>query len=134
MPSMKSFPLQSMEQTDPISRRGLLKGLAVALATTVPSLAAAEASQSTPAAGALGPVRQSPSANQHIFLTGGTIVSMDANVGDFAKGDVLIEGKKIVRVVETGQLKAPPKTQVIDSSNTIILPGFVDAHRHSWEG
>ena len=24
--------------------------------------------------------------------------------------------------------------QVIDASNTIVIPGFVDAHRHSWEG
>ena len=30
--------------------------------------------------------------------------------------------------------KAPPQAQVIDATNTIIIPGFVDAHRHSWEG
>ncbi len=32
------------------------------------------------------------------------------------------------------QVKAPPQAQVIDATNTIIIPGFVDAHRHSWEG
>ena len=47
---------------------------------------------------------------------------------------MLIEGKKIVGVAADGQLKAPSSAQVIDASNTIIIPGFVDAHRHSWEG
>ena len=32
------------------------------------------------------------------------------------------------------EFKAPAQAQVIDASNTIIIPGFVDAHRHSWEG
>ena len=69
---------------------------------------------------------------QPILLRGGTIVSMDPKVGDFARGDVLIDGKKIVSVGD--QVKAPPQAQVIDATNTIIIPGFVDAHRHSWEG
>ena len=71
---------------------------------------------------------------QHILIKGGTIVSMDPKVGDFASGDVLIEGKKIAGVAASGQLKTPPNAQVIDASNTIVIPGFVDAHRHSWEG
>ena len=69
---------------------------------------------------------------QPILLKGGTIVSMDPKVGDFVRGDVLIDGKKIVSVGD--QVKAPPQAQVIDATNTIIIPGFVDAHRHSWEG
>src|SRR4030095_336798 len=67
-----------------------------------------------------------------ILLRGGTIVSMDPKVGDFAKGDVLIEGRKIAAVGT--QVKAPAQAQVIDATNTILIPGFVDAHRHSWEG
>src|SRR5215212_9623471 len=31
---------------------------------------------------------------RRFLLTGGTIISMDPQVGNFAKGDVLIEGKK----------------------------------------
>src|ERR1043166_1785033 len=71
---------------------------------------------------------------QNILMKGGTIVSMDPKVGVFASGDVLIEGKKIAGVAASGQLKTPPNAQVIDASNTIVIPGFVDAHRHSWEG
>ena len=59
---------------------------------------------------------------------------MDAKVGDFANGDVLIQGKKIVSVGPSGQAKAPSQAQVIDATNTIIMPGFIDAHRHAWEG
>src|SRR5262249_49386137 len=76
--------------------------------------------------------RQEISPNQRIVLRGGTIVSMDPKVGNLVKGDILIQGKKISAVAP--EVKAPPQTQIIDAVNTIIIPGFVDAHRHSWEG
>src|SRR5215510_11110552 len=76
--------------------------------------------------------RQNPAPNHYLLLRGGTVVSMDPKIGDFVKGDVLIQGKKIVSVA--AELKAPPQAQVIDATNTIVIPGFVDAHRHSWEG
>ena len=69
---------------------------------------------------------------RQILLRGGTVVSMDPKVGDFVKGDVLIDGGKITAV--SAQVKAPPQAQVIDATNTVVIPGFVDAHRHSWEG
>jgi 5-methylthioadenosine/S-adenosylhomocysteine deaminase len=65
-----------------------------------------------------------------ILLKGGTIISMDAKVGDLVQGDVLIEGKKIAAIAPT--LNAAD-AQVIDAHDTIIVPGFVDCHRHSWE-
>ena len=68
--------------------------------------------------------------NRRILLKGGTVVSMDPKVGDFVKGDVLIQGKKIAAVGTN--LSGPG--EVIDASNTIVIPGFVDCHRHSWEG
>ena len=74
--------------------------------------------------------RQTTAPNQRLLLKGGTIVSLDPKVGDFVKGDVLIEGKKIVNVA--AEIRA--QAQIIDASNTIVIPGFVDAHRHSWEG
>ena len=44
---------------------------------------------------------------------------------------MLIEGKKIAAIAP--ELKAAD-AQVIDARDTIIVPGFVDSHRHSWEG
>ncbi len=69
-------------------------------------------------------------AKHRILLKGGTIVSMDPKVGDLAKGDVLIEGKKIAAIAP--ELNAAG-AQVIDAHDTIIVPGLVDCHRHSWE-
>jgi len=67
---------------------------------------------------------------RRILLKGGTIISMDTNVGDLAQGDLLIEGKKIVSI---GRDIGAADAQVIDARDTIIVPGFVDCHRHSWE-
>lgn len=68
--------------------------------------------------------------NHRILLKGGTIISMDPKVGDLVQGDVLIEGKKIAAIAPS--LNAAD-AQVIDAHDTIIVPGFVDCHRHSWE-
>ena len=74
--------------------------------------------------------RRNRDPNRRILLKGGTIVSMDPKVGDFVKGDVLIQGKKIAAVGPNLQASG----EVIDAANTILIPGFIDCHRHSWEG
>ena len=64
------------------------------------------------------------------LIKGGTIVSMDAKVGDLLKGDILIEGTKISAI---GPNVDAADAQVIDAGDCIVVPGFVDCHRHSWE-
>ncbi|WP_327592713.1 amidohydrolase family protein [Streptomyces chartreusis] len=64
------------------------------------------------------------------LLTGGTVVSMDPAVGDLARGDVLIEDGVIVEVAE--RIHAPD-TGTIDATDRIVMPGFVDNHRHTWQ-
>jgi cytosine/adenosine deaminase-related metal-dependent hydrolase len=64
------------------------------------------------------------------LLTGGTVVSMDPAVGDLERGDVLIEDGVIVEVAERVDA---PDAEVIDATDRIVLPGFVDNHRHSWQ-
>jgi len=64
------------------------------------------------------------------LIKGGTIVSMDAKVGDLLKGDILIEGTKISAI---GPNVDAANAQVIDAGDCIVVPGFVDCHRHSWE-
>ncbi|MFD4558940.1 amidohydrolase family protein [Streptomyces sp. NPDC058469] len=64
------------------------------------------------------------------LLTGGTVVSMDPAVGDLERGDVLIEDGVIVEVAERVDA---PDAEVIDATDRIVMPGFVDNHRHSWQ-
>ena len=66
-----------------------------------------------------------------ILLRGGTIVSLDPKIGDLIRGDVLIQGKRIAAI---GPELEAADALVIEAHDTIIIPGFVDAHRHSWEG
>src|ERR1700732_1368068 len=115
------------------SRRDLIKAGAalVAAAPLLPGPAAAQGAEKPAARGAERVVRQSADPNRRMVIKGGTIVSLDRRVGDFEQGDVLIQGKKIAAVAPNIEAAG---AQVIDASSTIVIPGFVDAHRHSWEG
>lgn len=65
-----------------------------------------------------------------VLIKGGSVLSMDDNVGNFAKGDVLIDGAKIIEVAATIDA---PDAMVIDGSGKIVMPGFVDTHHHQFE-
>jgi len=65
------------------------------------------------------------------LIQGGTVLSLDPSVGDLIEGDVLIEGDTIV---EVGPHLEAADAEVIDASGMIVMPGFVDSHRHIWEG
>ena len=56
---------------------------------------------------------------------------MDKALGDFEEADILIEGKKIVAV--RPNIEAPG-AQLVDCYRNIVMPGFVDTHRHMWQG
>jgi cytosine/adenosine deaminase-related metal-dependent hydrolase len=64
------------------------------------------------------------------LFKGAAVISMDPKIGVLAKGDVLIKKDKIVAVGK--RLKAG-KAKVVDASDRIIMPGFVDAHLHTWQ-
>ena len=120
--------IQCDGQTPPnCSRRSFLKNAAVLAAAAAPGAALAQSKDSEIVERGS---RRNPDANHKILLKGGTIVSMDPKVGDFVKGDLLIQGKKIAAVAAS----LPVSGEVIDASNMILIPGFVDCHRHSWEG
>jgi 5-methylthioadenosine/S-adenosylhomocysteine deaminase len=63
-------------------------------------------------------------------IRGGHVMSMDPAVGDFPRGDVLVEGKKIVAV---GPNLRASGAGVIDARGRIVMPGFVDTHHHQFE-
>ncbi|MCC6615724.1 MAG: amidohydrolase family protein [Anaerolineae bacterium] len=58
-------------------------------------------------------------------------MSLDSKVGNFYKANVLIDGSKIAAV---GPNVSAGDGEVIDASGMIVMPGFVDTHRHTWEG
>jgi cytosine/adenosine deaminase-related metal-dependent hydrolase len=63
------------------------------------------------------------------LIRGGTVLSMDPQVGDLSTGDVLIEDDRIVAV----QPEISADAEVIDAAGRIVIPGFIDSHRHTWE-
>jgi cytosine/adenosine deaminase-related metal-dependent hydrolase len=70
---------------------------------------------------------------QRILLKGGVVLTLDREVGDFARADVLIEDGKISAVRPDIALSAEAAA-VIDAANHILIPGFVDTHSHSYQG
>ncbi len=110
---------------DGISRRQLLGMGALGLAGTLlapPTPRLASAAAGPPGDG--GPPRR--------ILKGGIVLTLDPAIGDFVQADVLIEKGKIKAVAP----HIPPAqgAQVIDCSGKIVMPGFVDTHRHMWQG
>lgn len=65
-----------------------------------------------------------------ILITGGTVVTMDPKIGDLPIGDVLIDGNRIVSVAPHIQAD---DAQVIDARGTVVIPGLVNAHMHTWQ-
>jgi cytosine/adenosine deaminase-related metal-dependent hydrolase len=47
------------------------------------------------------------------------------------KSDVLITGNKIVKI--EANIVADALTEVVDCTNKIICPGFIDTHHHVWQ-
>ncbi len=65
------------------------------------------------------------------LFKGGTILAMDRTVGNLASGDLLVEGDRIAAI---GPNLAVTDATVIDASDTIVMPGLIDAHHHMWLG
>ncbi len=62
------------------------------------------------------------------LLRGGCVLTLGRT--NFLEADVLIDGDI---VAEIGPGLRARDAEVIDASNTIIMPGFVDTHRHVWQ-
>jgi cytosine/adenosine deaminase-related metal-dependent hydrolase len=67
---------------------------------------------------------------RRIAITGGYVLSMDPNIGELERGGVLIEDDRIVAVKrDLGDVEA----ERIDAAGAVIMPGFIDTHRHTWQ-
>ena len=94
----------------------------MAWAAVAPSRAQ-DASALVPASGNDNPV---------VLIRGGQVLTMDEGVPDLETGDVLVRNGKIAEV--GANIQAPEGARVVDASNSIVMPGFVDTHSHLWEG
>lgn len=65
------------------------------------------------------------------LITGGTVLTMDPSSGPDTALDILIDGNTII---EIGPSLSATDAEVIDATGMIVMPGFVDTHRHIWEG
>jgi len=68
-----------------------------------------------------------------VLFKGGTVLTLDPAIGDFAIGDVLVRGSTIVSVGPDLSAEAG-EAVVVDATGRIVLPGFQDTHRHCWQG
>ena len=120
---------QGRPQHPYFSRRNFLKGATALGAASLfaPRPAAAHDDDDPP--------RDSGRPGRRYVIRGGSIMSMDYGgpgappnpVGDLVRGDVLIDGKKIVAIapnINAGN------ADVIDARGKIVMPGFIDTHHH----
>jgi 5-methylthioadenosine/S-adenosylhomocysteine deaminase len=70
---------------------------------------------------------------RRILIKGGVVLTLDRQIGDFALADVLIEDGKI-REVRPNIAVSGDAAAVVDATNRIVIPGFVDTHVHSYQG
>lgn len=69
-----------------------------------------------------------------LLIQGASVVSMDPDVGDLARGDVLIADGRIAAVApDLSEAAADGQALTLDARGTIAIPGLHDTHRHSWQ-
>lgn len=126
MSKKKSRPAKQLflNDRDKISRRKFIKGSAGLVAGAAAFGLPGQIKGRMKSAG--------PSDSGRILIKGGSIISIDQNVGDYEKADVLIDGSEIAEIGPDIALNAA--AEVIDASDMIVMPGFVDTHRHMWQG
>ncbi|WP_238367753.1 amidohydrolase family protein [Mesobacterium pallidum] len=111
------------------TRRDVLKAGAIGAAVTMTGLGAAGSAQAEAHAMA-GPPEGAGVPGRRVLIKGGVVLSVDPAVGNFATGDVLIEGNRIVEVAASIDA---PDAAVIDAAGKIVMPGFIDTHHHQFE-
>ncbi|HEX4252053.1 MAG TPA: amidohydrolase family protein [Pseudonocardia sp.] len=64
-------------------------------------------------------------------IRGGRVLTMDEHGTELPSGDVLLVDGVITEVGP--ELAVPPGAEVLDATGLLVLPGFVDTHRHTWQ-
>jgi cytosine/adenosine deaminase-related metal-dependent hydrolase len=75
-----------------------------------------------------------PAYNGRVLIKGAAVVSMDRELGDLERGDIVIHGSTIEAVgPDLGDAIAAGSAIVVDAAGCIAIPGLQDAHRHAWQ-
>ena len=64
------------------------------------------------------------------LIRGGCVLTLGARTPNFARADVLIEEGIVVEVAPGIRARG---AEVVDATDTIVMPGFIDTHRHVWK-
>jgi 5-methylthioadenosine/S-adenosylhomocysteine deaminase len=64
------------------------------------------------------------------LIKGAIVLTQDPKLGELPSADILIEDDKITAV---GPNLDAADAKVIDATGDIVIPGFIDTHRHTWE-
>jgi 5-methylthioadenosine/S-adenosylhomocysteine deaminase len=109
------------------SRRHFLKGAAAATGVAAAGLNLFAA---RPAAADDGPPSDSGRPGRRYVIRNGMVMSLDPSVPPLPRGDVLVEGKKILAI---GPNLHVGNADEIDASGRVVMPGFIDTHHHQFE-
>ncbi|ESP89769.1 amidohydrolase family protein [Candidatus Halobonum tyrrellensis] len=65
-----------------------------------------------------------------LLIEDGTVVTVDPDYGILHDADVFVRDGRIELI---GESVDAPAADVVDASDSIVVPGFVNAHLHTWE-
>src|SRR6516162_9542447 len=65
----------------------------------------------------------------NFLIRGGAVITVDPQIGTFSRADVLVKEGLIAQI---GQDLVANGAEVIDATDMIVMPGFVDSHYHMW--
>lgn len=64
------------------------------------------------------------------LIRGGSVLTLGSRTSNHVRADVIIDGD---RVSEIGPNLRARDAEVVEAEGSVIMPGFVDAHRHVWK-
>lgn len=68
--------------------------------------------------------------SRRLLVRGGHVVTMDPALGDLPEADVLVVDG---RIAEIAPAVPADDVEVIDAAGTVVIPGMVDTHRHTYQ-
>jgi 5-methylthioadenosine/S-adenosylhomocysteine deaminase len=67
---------------------------------------------------------------RRLLIENGYVLSMDDSIGELECGCVLVEGDRIAEVARSIDAAGAER---VDARGMVVMPGFVDTHRHTWQ-